>query len=537
MPNNVDPLIKLEEGGKAPVLSYNVPEPTSYSGRNFVELKLDEAYFTQKARKKPAEAARLDVKTMDVSTLKTSVLSAMKTGFSDSRLFPNVRVNAGTIKAFEKPNPGFGIISTLPLSKKLSQIDPDEIATMMKSGKRLNIYRSMYGTLTYNYIGEPAAVKPRIMLVETYRLSSFLGAYGAGKTIKTFSLLPGEKTKISIKSYLKRESDAKSASSILDSFTEESAEDFETSVQNEASNKESYSENFEYHAEAEASASWGWGSAKISGGTKGGTNSAREEFSKNISNATQKHAAKSSAKRDVQINTSYEIKEESGEETSVEREISNINLSRTLNFVFRQMNQEFITLLHLVDVRVAFFNGYAESRREVPLPELDSLLEEVIVPEKRDEVKSAVISQLQGIMDYKDELHSFVEEKLISGSDKYLRVKKDIVSTYKDTVSGTEISVPGIILAATKSVMRTEGIIVEALLGKGEALDDYATKLQEIEVKRREAEAAKEAAEAEKAELINRLAGNNEKEKAQILAELIASSHGIAASRKEGDTP
>jgi hypothetical protein len=75
---------------------------------------------------------------------------------------------------------------------------------------------------------------------------------------------------------------------------------------------------------------------------------------KNVSSALQKHAATASAKRDVQVNTSYEEKEETGEETSIEREIANVNLSRTLNFVFRQMNQEFISILHLVNVRVGF---------------------------------------------------------------------------------------------------------------------------------------------------------------------------------------
>src|SRR3712207_8730267 len=39
-----------------------------------------------------------------------------------------------------------------------------------------------------------------------------------------------------------------------------------------------------------------------------------------------------------------------------------INVSRTLNFVFRQMNQEFITVLHLVDVRVAFFKDRKSTR-------------------------------------------------------------------------------------------------------------------------------------------------------------------------------
>ena len=35
-----EPMIKLEADVAAPVLSYNVPEPVSYSGRNYIELVL-----------------------------------------------------------------------------------------------------------------------------------------------------------------------------------------------------------------------------------------------------------------------------------------------------------------------------------------------------------------------------------------------------------------------------------------------------------------------------------------------------------------
>jgi len=487
MGNNKEPMIQLDPGGKAPILSYNVPEPTSYSGRNIIEIEFPKAHFKKEFSTKPAASVRTTLKGADIATVKTAVESGMKSGFADSKLFPNIRLITGGLRFSEKPNPGLGIVSTLPISPKLAQLDSDEVAHNLQSGKRLNIHRSLFGTLTYNYILEPAETRPRLLLVETYRLSSYLGNYGAGRTIKTFSLLPGEKTKISIKTYAKRESDAKSASSILDSFTQESSDEFETSVQSEQSNKQTYAENFEYHAEAEAEASWGWGSAKVSGGVKGGSNSAREEFAKNIASATEKHAAKASAKRDVQINTSFEVKEQTGEETSIEREIQNINVSRTLNFVFRQMNQEFITLLHLVDVRVAFFNGFAESKREVSLPELDKLLEDVIVDQpKRQEVRQAVIDQLQNIFDYKDRHHSFVEEKLLKdqqGNDvansAYLRVKKGYTSIYKDDATGTEIVVPGIILSAKKSVLRTEGVIVEALLGQGDALDEYSHGLQD----------------------------------------------------------
>ena len=41
----------------------------------------------------------------------------------------------------------------------------------------------------------------KIMFTETYLLPSFYDDYGVGKTVKTFTLLPNEKTKIGIKTW------------------------------------------------------------------------------------------------------------------------------------------------------------------------------------------------------------------------------------------------------------------------------------------------------------------------------------------------
>jgi hypothetical protein len=78
-------------------------------------------------------------------------------------------------------------------------------------------------------------------------------------------LFPGEKTKISIKSFRRTEDEAKSASSVLDSWTEESAQDFQQSMEHEQSSKTGVQESSEYKVQGEASASWGWGSASLSG--------------------------------------------------------------------------------------------------------------------------------------------------------------------------------------------------------------------------------------------------------------------------------
>ena len=119
-----------------------------------------------------------------------------------------------------------------------------------------NVSQPLSVAVTATLLPDVTSRLTRLILVESYRLSSYLGNYGAGKTIKTFSLLPGEKTKISVTSYSKTEQDAKSASSILDSFTQESADDFETSMANEQSDKKGYDESFNYKVGGEAEASW-----------------------------------------------------------------------------------------------------------------------------------------------------------------------------------------------------------------------------------------------------------------------------------------
>jgi hypothetical protein len=137
----------------------------------------------------------------------------------------------------------------------------------------------------YAMVKRATELRQRLLLVETYRLSSFLGNYGAGRTLKTFTLLPGETTTISVRTFNKVETTSKSASSILDSFTDESATAFEDTLAAEQHHEEAQKETFNYHVDGQASANWGWGSAQIQAGVKGGTDSSRDDFAKTTSSA------------------------------------------------------------------------------------------------------------------------------------------------------------------------------------------------------------------------------------------------------------
>jgi len=239
-----------------------------------------------------------------------------------------------------------------------------------------------------------------------------------------------------------------------------------------------------------------------------------------VSNAAQKHTAKASAKRDVQINTSSEVKEETGEETAIERVIENVNLSRTLNFVFRQMNQQFVTILQLADVRVAFFNGSTASAREVPLPQLDELLEEFIQPAQRKEVRDAILNQVRTVRDYTGAAQPFIEEIDLGGGDTYIRVRKELEFTYTEPITGQTIAFTGVPLAVDKYTMRTDGVIVEAMLGQASSLDSYAEELQLLEVRKRAAEVTRLEAEAARTAMVNAIAQAGDLNKAKAFAEM-----------------
>ncbi len=467
---------------------------------------------------------------MSDEEIEAQVKRSMKSGFADKHILPNARVRSGKLRFSEKSP--LSLETDRPVSEALQSLSAQEIVETKKMGKELAFYSSMYGTISPRTIDRTTEVEPSLLLVETYRLASYLGSYGAGKVIQTFSLLPGERTTISIRTFRKSEKERTEASSILDSFTEESATDFERTIENEQSSKEDYEKSFKYHSNAEANASWGWGSANMDAGVKGGTNSAREEFAKNSTTATDKHAQKASAKREVEVDTSYESREIEEEERSTERKIENINLSRTLNFVFRQMNQEFITISSLVDVRVAFFNGFTESRDEVTLPELDSLLETYVKTDQRDRVRTDIHDSLGSILDHEGNLHDdFIEEREIDEDNRYHRVRSEKTSSYSDPITGTEIWVPGIIMSATKNSMRTDGVMVESLLGTSTALDEYAEQLQGLEVERREVEVAGSRAKAELDEIANSAVRDNDEERTDLVSRL--SNHPHPQQREE----
>lgn len=504
------PFIRLGDGSRAPVLSYSLPEATSYAGRHYIRLDCPDDWFEQ------------------------SHQDGTVTIRPDS-LFGDLGVASLVEDLVADELTGVGILDRDVLASPESSVEHIEAlkgryeSTILREARQGNVpvvIRNLYGDKKLAFVTPPAKPKGKFILVESYQLSSYLGDYGAGRTLNTFSLLPGEKTKITIRSYTKSKTLSKQASSVFDSFTRESAKELEDTLQSEQSKKAENSESLAWHAEAKASASFlGVASASISGGAKGASSSRRGEMAKNVKNATTKHAAKASAKRSVQVNTSSEEELEAGSETAIERELQNINLSRTLNFVFRQMNQEFITLLHLTDLRIAWYDGTPGSYEEVPISELDEMVARHVIPSQVQNAYQTILAEIEYVVDFRGEWVKLVDEQTIpprsaNPTFRYHAVtqREDI---YQSREGGLEIKVPGVILSVQRNTLRTEGVVVEALLGQGEALDEYALGLQREAVYEKSLENAQRQAEIAKVETMLELVRENDPERAQLLRQLL----------------
>ncbi|MGK7898800.1 MAG: hypothetical protein AB4372_35595 [Xenococcus sp. (in: cyanobacteria)] len=492
-----------------PRLRYNIPLPSAYDGFFFMETDFgnlpwkQEAYGGKPKVPQAAEASQAGGITKWLKNNPKMIYELARkplikppiplppepltspVSLSEELTFP-VR---DEVRLVERGNPDVFI------DFEGHEIPVTEIEQQVSEGNALLLYYAFGGTPQHTYIPEPkdqASANPRFVIVEHYRLSSHFGDYGAGRTVKTFSLWPGEETQLYIRSWRRTEKRFKAASSIFDSYTQEAALDFANSLEAESTDRNSYQEANNW--KASGGASLNLGIVKIGGGGGGGgsSKSARETFAKSVAKISSHTASKASSKRETTVSTELEISEAEEFEIITERQVRNVNLSRTLNLVCRELNQEFETYLSLVDVSIAVVNDYLDTFDEVPLYDVDSLLEKYLKnnwdgnqppnadPNPRKYVKDLLWREMSAVFDYQGNAKQFLEEANHPAGGKYWRVKRrsdpDAAHPF---YPGGKIPVEGIVLERTRHSVRTDGIIIDALLGHGVSLDNYALGTQQ----------------------------------------------------------
>ncbi|MEM6544454.1 MAG: hypothetical protein AAF680_06105 [Pseudomonadota bacterium] len=390
-------LVRFEDDtdANAPRLNYAIPLPGAFQGKLYVETDFlnDSLPWTDAARaarrKRPAirnfVTALEDGNTLAVPPVENLVVfptvPEVRLAANAVRLAPILSSTvltsssqSGRADTPSQRNPvaGIGGITVRPpdsgdagpvdvtLASQASlglvlgdqEIDIAQISAEERDGNVPVLYQRFGGDFGLTYVPEPedpADANPRFVVIEHYRLSSFFGDYGAGRTLANFSLMPGEETSIYLRTFRRSETTTKEASSIFDSFTTEAANEFESDLMSETTNTESDSAARTLESKYKGSGEINIGIAKTShSGERNVTRetaSVRESVAKNVAKTTSKHASKASSKRDVEVTQELEQTEEQEFERIVERKIKNTNLSRTLNIVTRELNQEFATLL------------------------------------------------------------------------------------------------------------------------------------------------------------------------------------------------
>ena len=510
-----EPLIKLDDAGSAPVLKYDLTQETCLDAQSSIIIMDDESVFKTEYKEAPAGDYFTVIDKLTPIEARSQILASLKPQSGNPLILNAHLLKGGFAKAVAKPikkqlgyvddntikRPGAG---SAMYAKPDTDDDDDltiageslkHMVTQVVAGKRPVAYTSPYGKVCIRYISKPVELKPRIYMIEHYKICNFLGDYGAGKVVKTFSLLPGEETTISMRSFKKTEEVRKRAENVIDSMSEDTMDELQNTVDSEVgftSNSSSESTKTKtFGGGIKVKADIPGTPIGISGGggydqtnTKSVSNS-RQNTVNTLTSALDKHVAQSNQSREVSVNTETSTSVTTEEENSTVRMVKNTNWSRVLNFVYRQLNQDWFSITYLNDVTFVFETGYPEHAKVVKLSDLNGLLNQVLEPGNVDNVRNAIYTELCSVRDYTETPTPFIEKvsydmtNCIEGttgtSQVFVRKRKDLSST--QTYLGK--AVDGIILNVAHRTLRTDSIICDAMLGRGEALDCFNQRTQD----------------------------------------------------------
>jgi hypothetical protein len=354
------------------------------------------------------------------------------------------------------------------------------------------------GLLTEVEVDLDQPPEPALVIVQVLGISSFLGDYGLGRTVKTLSLLPGENLTMSTRTWRASSETIAQGSSIIDSVDDSAVERFAETVMSETTDTATRSETESWYVDAEAQGSIGIASASVSGGGAGEYTSGTEAVAKAVDESVREHTAEASSHRENTVTSSSERTVSTEDEEVIERSIKNINVGRVLNFTVQELNQAYVTKTHLLDVRVAFGNGNPGSWREEPISRLRQLVEEVVAPQHVDTVCSDILGTIAVVYDIDQSPVGVLEQVRLDDCGVEWRVQdarpSDNCQYPPPTADGrlyyrfkrgplgqgpgTEHPVEGVPLKERTIVMATDSVAVEALLGREQALDPYSQDLQ-----------------------------------------------------------
>ncbi len=546
---NKEPLIDFAKTGTPPLLDFNMPQSTAFNSYGRINVPVKPEWFKPFTQKAPANNYFNVIQNMTEQQVFTLLYPDVSATAPYNGYYAGQPADGNYLAASQSNSSGpmtkMGSVSQMPIQNPVPvtvlpnpRATTNPVAQLAKQNLRpVKVRRLNSRGPAIQYIAKPIEPIPRIVVIEEYTTSSFLGNYGAGKVVKTLSLMPGERTTISVRTYKDMVSTRESAQNVLDSMSDSSATELDDLIQKEQGDMTSTadmsggsSSAFSTHSDAQNSSKsfnvglnlnfpgvGGIGGGYRQSNTSASTNAdgwnnnnsyghtgARSSNVNTINSALSKHVISSNSNRQINVNTSTSDSTRSGEEDTTVRELINYNKSRVLNFMWRQLLQEYTVITAITNLKFAYTNGYPESYTVVDLNNLENMIKDLIAdgpdplkPEEyRDALRCALLRNYCVVMDYKDEVQTFLDcvEVGVGGClttwfptmvcpetiERYWRIPFNLQQTYEPPV-GNKITVKGIILSVEKQTLQTSSLIADALLGRGEALDCFNQKAQDAE--------------------------------------------------------
>jgi hypothetical protein len=526
-----EPLIKLQPDGQAPQIRYNLPQSTVFNLYGSFLLDLPATSFRTDINNKTSAQANKTQQLKQVLSpdeFKQHLKKNLQGGNGAGIIYNFSLMRKHPIQFTEDPDAPLFASKQIPnTTDYIHTINTDILAQEANPGGGSGggggggvIFTDGLGG--YNpqthVVSTPTTPNPSLFIVEEYSVASYLGNFGAGKVVRTFSLLPGEKTTITVKTFKETETTRSRSDNAVDSFSQSSANELEKQLEQESQMQTEDNTNTASSTELSASASGKFFkivdvSANASHAKTKNVSAARSTNTNAMSKALDKHVTTSNASRNITVNTSTTERYKETEEQSIVRVFENPNKSRTLNFVFRQLVQEYVTVTYLSDVRIAYCDGSPQSFRIVDLQELDRLLEEVIKPEDIPAVRYKILSHYCPVLNLVGEPRNFIQRRVVTVGNGSCNLPDTFVLTDENgnvilpqetfyvkspdlmdevtSTSGYKVSVKGVILNVQEFILNTDSVVVEALLGQGEALDCFSMRIQQAEADLAQLENAK----------------------------------------------
>ena len=291
--------------------------------------------------------------------------------------------------------------------------------------------------------------RPQLFLVESYHLTTYYGDITPGPLQSSQVLQGGAEETYTV--IIKRSSSQtiSDTMTVLESQDQTLVDNVNESMQDESAEgrqTESYDYQFDSSFEGELSYTGLGGDVNAQLSFQGGSNDVRQSASKASKNAVQKQIGKTEQNRRQMVRVvsgTYNTTDQF--ESTFTRKVHNPT-GRSITWGMFQLMQEYITLVVLDSIRLAFANG--ERPDMAQLSGMDGMLEKYIAnPADRQRIKQAIVKELQEARDFQGTPHSVLKqlspERYQFDSD----LKSTLVLNNPDGTPRRQIVVPGIIIS------------------------------------------------------------------------------------------